>query len=99
MHAQVRVCEHKRVAPAVVLTTLQHRSVRQTSTASEWQAHGGCRSQVIAKSQREQLRAMIMDVTSGNDSARYRNLLECVRSPGEGGTGQRASACRGLSAG
>jgi hypothetical protein len=33
-------------------------------------------AQVVARTNREQLRAMLLDVTSGNDSERYRSLLE-----------------------
>lgn len=33
-------------------------------------------SQVVAKNNREQLRAMLLDVTSGTDKARYKDLLE-----------------------
>jgi hypothetical protein len=32
--------------------------------------------QVMARAQREQLRAMILDVTEGKDKARYKDLLK-----------------------
>lgn len=52
------------------------RNVVIWQLCAEWCSVVGLGLQVTARAQRDQLRAMILDVTEGRDKARYKDLLE-----------------------